>query len=69
MDVTAAAAAHVALTQFQVQTELTGRLLKLAQSVDGAQNAPKLIEQVAETAAAISRGSGVDAASGLDAYA
>jgi hypothetical protein len=69
MDVTAVAAAQVALTQIQTQTALTGRLLKLAQTVGGAQNVPKLIEQVAETAAAIRRGSGDEIAGRLDAYA
>ena len=69
MDVTAVAAAHVALTQFQAQTTLTVRLLKLAQTAGGAQYVPTLIEQVAETAAAIRRGSGDEMARRLDAYA
>jgi hypothetical protein len=69
MEVNAVAAAHVAQTQIQAQSALTGRLLELAQKVGGAQYVPTLIEQVAETAAAIRRGSGDQTAGRLDAYA
>lgn len=69
MDVSTVAALRIALTQAQVRTAITGRLLKLAQTGGGAQNATELIDQAVETALAINHAAGATTDGRLDAYA